>query len=74
MGITFDKPRRGEGTQTGASVVPPPESSKGTLALKGRQRAVWHGVLPCDVLQPLQGLMGTGCTARGGMLRSPPSV
>ena len=37
------KPRRGEGTQTGASVAQPPESSKGTLALKGRRKATRHG-------------------------------
>ena len=37
------KPRRGEGTQTGASVAPPPESGKGTLALKGRRKATRHG-------------------------------
>ena len=42
-GITFDKPRRGEGTQTGASVAQPPESSKGTLALKGRRKTTRHG-------------------------------
>ena len=42
-GITFDKPGRGEGTQTGASVAPPPESSKGTLALKGRRKTMRHG-------------------------------